>query len=295
MDKVGFVTFKDSPNLSDSDILLMEPMAKYGYKIIPAAWDDETINWTKFHCLVFRSCWNYHYNTAKFVEWLDKLEKFNVKTWNPLKIVKWNLNKFYLQDLNNKGVSTIPTVYVKQGYPENLKCLMEKSDWNEVVIKPTIGASGYKIFKSTLSEAAQNQKNFDKLVNIVDVMVQPLIPELVNHGETSMIFINKKFSHAVNRSPKPGDYRSNYEFGGREERINNLDKNIVEAGKSIVEKINSPLLYARVDGVEKDNRFLLMELELIEPYLFLDIAKETLENFAKEFEKINSPRAGACL
>lgn len=289
MNKVAFITYKDNPTLSDSDILLVKPMAKYGYEVIPTAWDNETVDWTKFHCLVFRSCWNYHYNTDKFINWLNKLEKLNIKTWNPLKIVKWNFNKFYLQDLNkNSGVSTIPTVYIKQGSQSNLKMIMEKSGWNEVVIKPAVGASGYKIFKSTITEAEQNQKNYTILINSVDVMVQPLIPELVKNGETSMIFINKKFSHAVNRSPKPGDYRSNYEFGGKEHRINNLNQNIIQTGQKIVEKIDSPLLYARVDGIEKNGQFLLMELELIEPYLFLDIAKETLNNFAGEFSKLDN-------
>jgi glutathione synthase/RimK-type ligase-like ATP-grasp enzyme len=289
MNKVVFITYKDNPALSDSDILLVEPMAKYDYEVIAAAWDNETIDWTKFHSLVFRSCWNYHYNTDKFINWLNKLEKLNIKTWNPLKIVKWNLNKFYLQDLNkNSGIVTIPTVYIKQGSQSYLKMIMEKSGWNEVVIKPAVGASGYKIFKSTITEAEQNQKNFTSLINSVDVMVQPLIPELVKNGETSMIFIDKKFSHAVNRSPKPGDYRSNYEFGGKEHRINNLSQNIIQTGQKIVEKIDSPLLYARVDGVEKNGQFLLMELELIEPYLFLDIAKETLDNFAEEFSKLDN-------
>ncbi|EKE06135.1 MAG: hypothetical protein ACD_19C00079G0040 [uncultured bacterium] len=240
-------------------------MAKYGFEVLPVAWDDESEDLSKYKTLIFRSCWNYHYNTEKFTVWLDRLKNLGIKTWNPIDI--------------------IPTLYLEKGSNSNLKDVIQSSGWPEVVIKPTVGASAYKIFKSTVGEAEEKQSSLNDLLSFVDVMIQPLIPELVKNGETSMIFLNKKFSHAVNRRPKLGDFRSNHEFGGIETRIE-PKTHIVDIGQSIVNKIKSPLLYARVDGVEKDGKFLLMELELIEPYLFFDVAEEALDKFASALNEL---------
>lgn len=287
MKKVAFITYKDNPSLSDGDQLVVEPMSKFGYEVVPAPWDDPSIDWAKFNFVVFRSCWNYHHKTEEFTKWLSLLENSKVKTWNPIKTVKWNLHKTYLEDLKERfSIKVAPTTYVKRGESASLHDIVSKSGWSEVVIKPSIGASGFNIFKLASSEAEKFQSTFSSMLLAADVMIQPLIPELVQKGETSMIFLNKRFSHAVNRKPKQGDFRSNYEYGGIESSTNPDSKTIDEA-QNILSKIDSPLLYARVDGVVRNGKLMLMELELIEPYLFLSFDKKSPERFAEAFNSLN--------
>ena len=287
MKKVAFVTYKESADLSDSDQLLVAPMAEQGYKVVPVPWDDTSVTWTEFSCVVFRSCWNYHYNTNKFSQWLALLEKQKVKTWNPLEIIKWNIDKSYLQDLKERfSVNIIPTIYIKKGDSSNLEDIVKNSGWLEVVVKPCIGSSAYKIFKTTIAEAPKYQQDFSDILSSTNVMVQPLIPELVQNGEISMVFLNKIFSHAINRKPKQGEFRSNFRFGGIESRAE-PSKAMINDAQDILDNIDSVLLYARVDGIMKDGKFMLMELELIEPYLFFNLDRESPIRFAEAFNDLS--------
>src|SRR5207237_7202672 len=120
-----------------------------------------------------------------------------------------------------------------------------------------------------LSDAAAQQSTFDEMLTAGDVLVQPLVNEVLSDGEWSLMFIEGAFSHAVLKRPTPGDFRVQYEFGGV-----SLDaqppREIVAQAEAILETLRQPWLYARVDGCDVDSRLMLMELERIEPSLLLD-------------------------
>src|SRR4030042_2037048 len=103
MKTVGLITYCQSPELTPSDQLLVEPLKKLGFNPVAVPWDDENVNWSAFDVLIFRSCWNYHLQYKKFIEWLNHLEKLHIPVWNPIPIIKWNSNKIYLKDLEYKG------------------------------------------------------------------------------------------------------------------------------------------------------------------------------------------------
>lgn len=285
MKSIALVTYKKSPNLSESDILLVEPFKKIGFSITSAPWDDKKIMWDKFEYVILRSCWDYHERIDEFYEWLDKLERLRVKVWNPLPSIRWNSNKKYLLDLEKKDIPIVPTTIINKNSTLTVESLFSTVNTHEIVIKPTVGASAYEIFRVKDTAINVGQEKIDRLLSKSDIIVQPLMKEVINQGEYSFMFFNKKFSHTMLRSPKKGDFRTNYHEGGIETKAQPSD-NLIAQATHIVSGIDSPLLYARVDAIDCNGKLTLMELELIEPHLFFDQDSKSPDLFVRAFKEL---------
>lgn len=280
LNEVVFITSSESPHLSASDSLLITPLRKKEIIVRALPWDDLEIDWTRFTSIILRSCWNYHYNYPLFLKWLWKLKEKHVQLWNPIDVVIWNSNKKYLRDLENKGIPTIPTVWVSQKEKIELEIISKDKGWKDMVIKPCVGASAHEIIKASFGAYISAQIKIDELVQKTDVMIQPLMHEVITEGEYSLIFIDGEFSHAILKRPKKGDFRSNYHYGATKKKVT-LDKRFISQALNILKTIESPLLYARVDGIRRKDTFILMELELIEPHLFFDHDSQSPIRFAE--------------
>lgn len=284
MKSVALVTYSKEPNLFESDLVLENALKVSGLSVYAVPWDDRKIDWKKFDVLILRSCWNYHEKINDFLKWLKKLENDGIKIFNPFSIVRWNYHKKYLLELEKKGVLIIPTMVINQHQKLNIEEVINKG-WQEVVIKPAIGASAYKVYKEEVNNKRTLKERVEKIQQTTDVIIQPLIEEIKEKGELSYIYINGEFSHSILKKPKKGEFRSNYKYRGKEALIA-PDKNLLEQTKAIINKLNFSTLYARVDGIDLDGKFHLMELELIEPYLYFEFFPNaaiklatTLKNF----------------
>jgi len=140
--------------------------------------------------------------------------------------------------------------------------------WREAVIKPAVSASAFGTWRSSTETAFRDQSRLEQLLSAGDVMVQPLLSEVGDAGEWSLVFLGGSFSHAVLKRPAAGDYRVQWEFGGSAVSAAPARRLIADAGR-VLAAVPGDALYARVDGVEREGRLVLMELELIEPHLFL--------------------------
>jgi glutathione synthase/RimK-type ligase-like ATP-grasp enzyme len=257
---IGLITYQKSPHLTESDQLIIAPLQKQGFTPIAVPWDDTTIDWSAFDVLVLRSCWNYHLKYTQFLLWLDEIEKRNIPVWNPIPILRWNSNKKYLKDLEYKGIPIVPTVLIESGERYFLSDVAHQKKWNNLVVKPAVGASSYRVTYVSKNDYERRQKAFEKLAQQSDVLVQPHI----KGKEYSLVFIDKQFSHATNK----------------------ISKSIIQQAKSVLKKVNSQLLYARVDGYIQNKTFLLSELELIEPRLYFDIDQTSTTRFAEILKKL---------
>lgn len=285
MKSIAFVTYKKFPELSESDILLVEWFKKIEYEAVSTPWDDPQIDWKKFDYVIIRSCWDYHERIDEFYLWLDLLEKLHVKVFNPLPIIRWNSNKKYLLDLEKKDIPIVPTRILKIYSHVSVKDLFNNNIYQEIVVKPVFGASAYKVISIKQNNLEEGQKQVDRLLSKTDVLVQPLMREVMNDGEYSFMFFNKKYSHAMIKRPKNGGFITNYHLGGTESPII-PSLSLTEQAKKIIEKIDSPLLYARVDGIDCNGILTLMELELIEPHLFLDQDEDSPKRFVQALLKL---------
>src|SRR6266540_1929930 len=190
--------------------------------------------------------------------------------WNPPAILRWNSHKGYLRDLAARGVPVVPTRWLARGTPVELAQLLRDVGWSDAVVKPAVSASAHGTWRTSFETAGADQRRLDELLRSGDVMVQPFMSEVRDAGEWSILFLGGRFSHAVLKRPGAGagDYRVQLEFGGTAATMVPPDTLLADA-EAVMAAVPGDPLYARVDGVERDGRLVLMELELIEPHLFL--------------------------
>jgi glutathione synthase/RimK-type ligase-like ATP-grasp enzyme len=266
--RIALATYAKLPTLNDDDRLLIPALAALGVTAVPAVWDSGQVCWDEFQGVVIRSCWDYHLRPSEFLEWIARLERGGVTVWNPADLLRWNHHKRYLRDLAARGVATVPTRWLARGEPADLRALLADAGWRDAVIKPAVSASASGTWRSSTGTASRDQSRLEALLSAGDVMVQPLLSEVSDAGEWSMLFLGGSFSHAVLKRPAAGDYRVQWEFGGSAVSATPPEGVQADAERVIAAAPGDPL-YARVDGVERDGRLVLMELELIEPHLFL--------------------------
>ncbi|PYP05101.1 MAG: hypothetical protein DMD57_04710 [Gemmatimonadetes bacterium] len=174
----------------------------------------------------------------------------------------------YLRDLAARGVPIVPTRWLARGRRVDLARLLRDERWSDVVVKPAVSASATDTWRTSAATAGVDQSRLEELLRAGDVMVQPFIDEVRDPGEWSIIFLGGRFSHAVRKRPAAADYRVQWEFGGTAAPMAPPARLVADAAAVMAALPGHPL-YARVDGVERDGRLMLMELELIEPHLFL--------------------------
>ena len=268
MTRIALATYSSLPTLNDDDRLLVPALAELGVTAVPAVWDSGQVCWDEFQGVLIRSSWDYHLRPLEFLEWIARLERGGVRVWNPGALLRWNHHKRYLQDLAARGVATVPTRWLARGEPADLQALLADVGWREAVIKPAVSASAFGTWRSSTETTSRDQSRLEELLSAGDVMVQPLLSEVGDAGEWSIVFLGGHFSHAVLKRPAAGDYRVQWEFGGSAVATAPARRLIADAGRVLAAVPGDPL-YARVDGVERAGRLVLMELELIEPHLFL--------------------------
>ena len=285
MKTVALVTYKTSPALTPSDALLVEPLKKEHIHIIPTPWDDPAINWAQFDAIALRSCWNYHTKYKEFIDWTLQLDKLHAHVLNTTEIIRWNSEKTYLLDLEGRGASVVPTIIIKQNEKFSLKDILSKTGWSDIVIKPSIGADADGVFKVSQHEYESGEKKFQNIVQHNTVLIQPLMTEVMTDGEYSIVFLDGIYSHCVKKIPKKGEFRSNYQFGNTE-RLVELSDNLLRQAYTIVRLVTPLPFYARVDGIIRNGEFVLMELELIEPHLFINFFPPAAIAFARALKAL---------
>jgi glutathione synthase/RimK-type ligase-like ATP-grasp enzyme len=278
--RVALVTCVAYPNLFEDDLLLAGALEQLGISAIPAVWSDAAIDWEAFAALVIRTPWDYFERAAEFRAWLDTRIASGVLMCNAGDILDWNYDKRYLLDLQAAGVALVPTISIRRGEQADVEALARARGWNEIVVKPTISGGAYRTYRFHIDDAAAYTKEIDDTLADRGVLVQPFLSEILNDGELSLLFFDGVFSHAVRKRPKLGDYRVQFQFGGTTERVE-VEPALVAQARACVLAAPSLPVYARVDGVVKDGRFLLMELEVFEPLMFLASHPEAPARFAR--------------
>lgn len=259
--RVALATCRELPELSPDERRLLPALAAAGLQAEVAAWDDPAVAWHHYTAVLLRTTWNYHRHLARFLDWVGGLEAAGVALWNPPPLLRWNCDKRYLLELAQAGAAVIPTACVPAEAPLELAALMERHGWQEVVVKPAVSATAFHTYRVPRAAAQRTVPRHGV------TLVQPYLPEIEREGEWSLVFFDGDYSHGVVKRPKPGDFRVQDEHGG------SITPAAAPAwlraqAEAIVALIRQPWLYARVDGVVVAGRFLLMELELIEPALY---------------------------
>lgn len=276
---VAFVTDTQWPDLTPDDQLAQAALRQLGREVRPVIW-HAAVDWAQFSAVVLRSTWDYHVRPAEFAAWLDRLESQHIRVWNPVEVMRWNMNKRYLRQLEEKGVRIVPSVWIKQGETPALKEV--SNGWPRTVLKPLVSANAYNTW--LVDEEGDWETKLATILKESDAVAQEFMPEVQTEGEWSLIFFDGQFSHAALKTPKLGDFRTQMTHGGSTQPAA-PDPGLIAQAQSVLDKVSAPLLYARVDGVVRAGQFHLMELELIEPFLFLEFGQGAPERFARNLQR----------
>jgi hypothetical protein len=288
MKKIAFVTYQKAPHLTPDDALAVAPLKELEIEVTPAIWNDPAVNWKRFDAVIVRSCWDYHRQPRQFRQWLDHLQTQQITLWNPAEIIRWNMDKKYLQELAAKGVAIPPTIWLEAESVADLFSLLNETRFAQAVIKPTISATAHQTYRTVPATARADQAKLDAVLRRSGVMIQKFVDEITTTGEWSLIFFAGKFSHAVLKRAPDGDFRVQADFGGTYHQ-HLPPPELIKQAEAILRLLEPPLLYARVDGVDRNGQLVLMELELIEPCLFLNIDAAAPRRFAEAiFQFMNS-------
>jgi len=278
------VTSEAFADLYEDDRLLVPALADLGIASQPTVWSDGSIDWASFDALVMRSPWDYFEHAAPFRSWLDARIAEGILLCNPREILDWNFDKRYLQDLARAGVALVPTICIAPREKADIAALARSRGWDDIVVKPTIGGGGYRVLRFRLEEIGRHADEIARTLEDRGVLVQPFLPEIQSGGELSLLFFDGVYSHAVCKRPKAGDYRVQFQYGGTDEDVS-VSEEIVAQARVCIDNAPAPTVYARVDGVIQDGSFLLMELEIFEPLMYLARHPEAPARFARAIEK----------
>jgi glutathione synthase/RimK-type ligase-like ATP-grasp enzyme len=275
---LAFVTYRDKPDFAPDDQFLVQYLKTKNVKVSPVVWDDPDADWLAWDAVIIRSTWDYYKRPAEFSVWLNNIEAMGCRIFNPISVMRWNMNKKYFIRFSEDGILLPSFEFCPRNTSVALTQLMKKNEWQKAVVKPAVSAGSFNTWVTTAESAPADQATLVSQISEGDVIVQKFMDEILTGGEISLLFFNKEFSHAVRKNAKPGDFRIQTQFGGTVTPIT-PDTKVLKQAVNIVNRIEEPLLYARVDGIESGGNFYLMELELIEPVLYVDGNERACENF----------------
>jgi glutathione synthase/RimK-type ligase-like ATP-grasp enzyme len=263
------------PALGASDECLAAALASRGARVRSAPWNGAREPFRDASAVVVRATWDYHHAPDAYEHWLAALDP--ARTFNAPSLIRWNLSKAYVLELGRRG-APIPRSIEATAQPSAIADAVRALDAAEAVIKPLVGASGSGVERVTPGaeaaalERARAGKALDR------VLVQEFLGEIAD-GELAGVFFDGVFSHGLRRIPARGEFRVNSQYGGRMTPAE-LPASTVAAMRDVLDLLPARPLYARIDGVARGDRFVLMEVEVNEPALGLDVAPGAADRFA---------------
>lgn len=238
---------------------LTGPLAARGFELVDISWDDPHVDWSDFAAAVIGTTWDYWDREAEFLATLELIEG-QTRLFNPVEIVRWNRHKRYLETLAARGARLIPTRWLDTASAEAVGAAFDALETDRLVLKRQVGAGAAGQHLISRGDPVPEMP--------LPMMAQPYMPAIETEGELSFVVIDGELSHALVKRPRPGDYRIQSLYGGVEEAITPSPGDAA-AALEVLDLFESPPLYARVDMLRGDAGGLyLMELELIEPFLY---------------------------
>jgi glutathione synthase/RimK-type ligase-like ATP-grasp enzyme len=250
-----------------------DALRKRGVKIDAVAWTDPG-DLSQYDLVLPLIAWGYHLRYDSWMRLLDRFDAEELPVINPPRLLRWNSDKTYLTELAGSGVSTVETIEAESLGEFDLRAAAERFGTPELVVKPPVSASAAGTHRICLGDAIPASEIGRRM------MIQPFVSSIASEGEYAVILFDGVYSHTVVKRPRSGDFRVQPHLGGSTEPCEPPD-GAVDLAKAALAAAPTEASYARVDIVRGSNRKLqVMELELIEPALFLDIAPHGEEAFA---------------
>lgn len=243
----------------------------------PIAWLDhveDASGLLKFPLVLPLLTWGYHQHHARWLKATETWAHAGVRIANPASVLAWNSDKTYLRRFEASGVAIPPTFWTEGVTDAEVAAAFDRFGTDTLIVKPTVSGGAWKTLKIARGEPLVDAPEDS-------AMIQPFLPDLATAGELSLLFFGGKLSHAVLKTAAPGDFRIQSQFGGRYQTVAKPPAAALDLARQVFGVIKEDLLYARIDMVEHEGRWLLMEAELIEPDFYLSEAPDRGRLFAE--------------
>ena len=278
---IALVSCEDLPGWEVDDQPLIDALEEKDITVHRPAWTAK-IDWNQFDISVIRTTWDYHSRKDAFLEWCETVPRL----YNNSEIIEWNTHKSYLHELEQKGVTIAPTIWVNRDEQSDIMQIMKTLKATNGFIKPQVGACASDTLRFNVDELDQAQQ-FLNANKHQDMMVQAYMKSVETVGELSAIFIDREFTHGVQKIPVQGDYRVQDDFGARDTPYTFTTNELTTMQKTLLSvPQHDELLYARFDYLRDcEGNLVLNELELVEPSLFFRHSKNSAIRFAEAISK----------
>lgn len=266
-------------NILDEDKLVLEALNKKGLTVTRTNWDNPEYDWTKTRFAVFRTTWDYFDRFPEFSQWLSSVNN-KTNLINSLSLVKWNMDKHYLRDLEDRGIHIPPTLFVEVGEIRSLSEIIKSTGWTDCILKPAVSGAARHTYKINAANVKNHEAIFRKLIDEESMLIQEFQHQIITKGEVALMVFGGKFSHAILKKAKAGDFRVQDDFGGS---VHDYvpSQHEIDFAEHVVSSCSPKPVYARVDVIwDNQNRPCVSELELIEPELWFRKNNRAAEMFA---------------
>jgi glutathione synthase/RimK-type ligase-like ATP-grasp enzyme len=276
--KILILSCNELSKFISDDELMIEELKRQGHHVVVQDWSASQ-SAHDFDCAIVRTTWDYVDQPSVFLNRLQSISE-QTQLLNDISLIRWNLNKTYLRELEANGISIVPTQWI-ENFPD-IDLDQMSGLVGDYLIKPTISASAY---------LAKPVKGYPEIKKHLESnpgrswMLQPFLPEILTGGEISLHYFNHQFSHAIRKTPKKNDFRVQEEHGGLIVPVT-LQTDWLEFGRQVLKQLPTLAFQARVDFVETKDGLKLMELELIEPALYFRTNVLAKNNFCSALASI---------
>lgn len=284
MARAAFLTMEDTAGWSIDAGLAIPHLEQRGWRVEWVPWHGASRDWNDFDAVYMAAPWDYPRDAEGFLALLERIDRSRAVLVNDLALVRWNIAKTYLRDIEARGVPIVPSAWLERLAPAELEPWFANFRSDCLVVKPTVSTNATDTFVVQRSAAAGLEAALAAAFGGRPCLVQPFVPAVRSEGEYSLFFFGRRYSHAVLKIPRSGDFRVQEEHGADILPIE-PEPALQAAAAVIVDMVEPFPVYARCDLVRGGGGFLLMELELIEPSMYLRMDAAAPERFAAEFHR----------
>lgn len=268
IDVVILVSLEYSLNHHPDDLALQETLIARGYTVEIVAWDNRSYDFSQVKLAIIRSCWDYDERLEEFLIAMAKIEEKCILL-NSWEMIRGNSNKYYLQDLKAKGIPIVPTVFIKDS--AQILSALNNFTTEQIVVKPVISASGRNTYRFHRTERELITEKVEELLKFKDVMIQPYLNTIESKGEKSTVVIDGQIVYTMLKKPAAGNFLVHTHRGGKyvKDQADIKDQSFI---RQVLDALPELPLYLRIDYLfDSAGNPLLLELELIEPNLYLAV------------------------
>ena len=269
--------------VSDAE-LGIAPLSALGWDVEYVSWRDAAADWDRYDAVYLCTPWDYPEDPDGFLAVLGRIDASRARLVNGLSLVHWNLDKTYLRDVERKGGAIVPSRWYEAPTVADFEASRRAFGGGRIVVKPVIGANAVDTF---VIGGDTEGAALDAIADVFEArraVIQPYIESVETEGEYSLFYFAGEYSHAIRKVPAAGDFRVQEEHGAEILSVT-PPPDLERAATEIIARVEPRPVYARADFVRGgDGRFLLMELELIEPSLYLRTDAGSAKRFARAFD-----------